>query len=321
MKKILVLGGTMFVGRAMAEKLSANREYELTLFNRGKSNANLFPSIRQIHGNRETDDILQVCDQHWDCVIDFSGYYPVSFEKLLTSLKGKVNRYIFISTISVYDLDKFGGNLVKETDPIHPCFNEKKISKLPDAYGEKKAEMERILQKEDWLDKIIFRPSFIYGKYDWTERLYYWLYRAKFFDRILMPQDFSLSLTYADDLVAGIIAAIETDAHQSMYNTITHEVSLREVVKTTAHLLNRRVEFIDADNSLLEKNDVDLSVFPLFVPMNLQIEGNKWLQDFSVSPTEFTTAISETINYHDAIGWQAPKAGLSIEKEKEILGV
>ena len=173
MKKILVLGGTMFVGRALVEKLRLMPEYEITLFNRGKSNADLFADVNQLHGNRETDDILQVCKQHWDCVIDFSGYYPVTFEKLLNDLKGKVGRYIFISTISVYDLAKFADRPITEADEIHGCTEEQKISKLPDAYGEKKAEMERILHAQDWLDKIILRPSFIYGKYDWTERFYY----------------------------------------------------------------------------------------------------------------------------------------------------
>ena len=86
MKKVLVLGGTMFVGRALVEKLRLIPEYEITLFNRGKSNADLFADVNQLHGNRETDDILQVCNQHWDCVIDFSGYYPVTFEKLLNAL-------------------------------------------------------------------------------------------------------------------------------------------------------------------------------------------------------------------------------------------
>ena len=163
----------MFVGRALVEKLRLMPEYELTLFNRGKSNADLFADVNQLHGNRETDDILQVCKQHWDCVIDFSGYYPVTFEKLLNDLKGKVGRYIFISTISVYDLANFADRPISEVDEILGCTEEQKISKLPDAYGEKKAEMERILHEQDWLDKIILRPSFIYGKYDWTERFYY----------------------------------------------------------------------------------------------------------------------------------------------------
>lgn len=324
MKSILVLGGTMFVGRALVEKLIAIPGYEITLFNRGKSNANLFPGVKQIHGNRETDDILQICNQHWDCIIDFSGYYPVSFEKLLVALKGKVSRYIFISTISVYDLEKFVGRTVTEADEIHSCTQAQKISKLPDAYGEKKAEMERILLQQDGLDKIILRPSFIYGRYDWTERFYYWLYRAKFFDQMLMPKDFNLCLTYADDLANGILKAIETKQHQTVYNTISQpDTSLLEVVTTATALLHRKIEFTEASEALVEKNQIHSSVFPLFVPFHLNIEGTQWLRltDFSVAPADFKTTVADTIQYHDSLGWTVPKAGLSPEKEKEILGI
>ena len=322
MKTILVLGGTMFVGRALVEKLRLLPEYEITLFNRGKSNADLFADINQLHGYRETDDILQVCNQHWDCVIDFSGYYPITFEKLLNDLKGKVGRYIFISTISVYDLAKFADRPITEADEIHGCTEEQKISKLPDAYGAKKAEMERILLAQDWLDKIILRPSFIYGKYDWTERFYYWLFRAKFSSQVLMPEDYSLALTYADDLVAGIINAIEVKKHNTVYNIISqNNVSLRQVVNTAAAKLNRAVEFIDAHESLLEKNDLDTSAFPLFVPLNLTIDGSYWLRDFSVTPVDFTATIEATNQYHDSMGWTNPKAGVSVEIEKKILGV
>ena len=234
MKKILVLGGTMFVGRALVEKLCLLPEYEITLFNRGKSNAGLFPDLKQLHGNRETDDILQVCNQHWDCVIDFSGYYPFTFEKLLNSLKARVGRYIFISTISVYDLSKFENRAITEADEILNCTEEQKTSKLPDAYGEKKAEMERILHAQDWLDKIILRPSFIYGRFDWTERFYYWLYRAKFFDRLLMPPDFLLSLTYADDLANRILNAICTPKAHHPKGTKFHFLTYHHL-RTSQH--------------------------------------------------------------------------------------
>jgi 2'-hydroxyisoflavone reductase len=322
MKKILVLGGTMFVGRALVERLLSIPAYEVTLFNRGKSNADLFTDVKQLHGNRETDDILQICYQHWDCIIDFSGYYPVTFEKLLHSLKGKVDRYIFISTISVYDLNKFENLAITEAEEILGCTEEQKISKLPDAYGEKKAEMERILLAQTWLDKIILRPSFIYGKYDWTERFYYWLYRAKFFDSLLMPEDFNLSLTYADDLIAGILNAIEAKTHSTVYNTVSqNNVSLRQVVNTAATLLNRTVSFSDAPASLHEEKGIHTSIFPLFVPLNLDIESKKWLRDFSITPVNLSAAVKATIQYHDTIGWSIPKSGLSVEQEKNILGV
>lgn len=321
-KTILILGGTMFVGRLVVEKLKALPQYDITLFNRGQSNAGLFDDVKQLHGNRETGDLQTITGRQWDCIIDFSGYYPLTFQKLLNDLKGKVNRYIFISTISVYDLEKFINTTITEQTPILACTDEQKRSKLPDAYGEKKAEMERILLSQDWLDKIILRPSFIYGPYDWTERFYYWLYRAKFFNKMLIPDHFNLSLTYAHDLAAAVVNAIEAEKHQIVYNTIsTANTSLRQVVDMAAAQLGRRVETVNANEALLEKGDIHASPFPLYVPFNLDIEGTNWLNDFALQPTGIETGIQQTIAYHDGLGWPVPKAGLAPDKEKAVLGV
>lgn len=320
MKKVLILGGTMFVGRALVEKLIQLNLQDVTLFNRGKSNAGMFAEVKQIHGNRETEDIQKVLNQHWDVVIDFSGYYPQTFEALLQNFSGNVGRYIFISTISVYDLSKQPLEIVREADEILACSHEQKTSKLPDAYGEKKAEMERLLLQQTGMETIILRPSFIYGKYDWTHRFYYWLYRANFFDKILMPADYKLSLTYADDLANALINAIDGSATQKIYNAISqHNVSLRDVVKIASVSLGRSVTFVDAAEEMFAKQEIHSGEFPLFVPFNLNIEGSKWLQDFSVTPSAFADTVKQTIDFYRSEGWQVPAAGLSIEQEKEIL--
>ena len=80
-KKILIIGGTAFVGRVLLEHLLQLGGYEITLFNRGKTNAGLFSGVSQIHGNRETDDIKLLANKNWDVVIDFCGYYPLSLQK------------------------------------------------------------------------------------------------------------------------------------------------------------------------------------------------------------------------------------------------
>ena len=137
-----------------------------------------------------------------------------------------------------------------------------------------------------------------------------------------MPEDYSLSLTYADDLATGILNAIEVKTNNTVYNTISqNNVSLRQVVNTAAAKFNRAVEFIDAHESLLEKNDLDTSAFPLFVPFNLTIDVSNWLRDFSVTPVDFAATIEATIQYHDSMDWTNPKAGVSVEIEKKFLGV
>ncbi|MDB5284954.1 MAG: NAD-dependent epimerase/dehydratase family protein [Bacteroidota bacterium] len=321
MKKILVLGGTMFVGRALVERLKAMPEYDLTLFNRGKSNTELFKDVKQIHGNRETEEVDKICDQHWDCIIDFSAYYPVTFEKLIGQLKGKVGRYIFISTISVFDIGKFPDRPIVEEDETFACSDAQKTSKLPDAYGEKKAEMERTLLGQDWLDKIIFRPSFIYGKFDWTERFYYWLYRAKFSDKILTPQgNFNFSLSNADDLTEALLLAIEIPKHQTIYNAISQtKTSLRHVIAITAKAINRQVEIVDMSPADLEKHGIKQSEFPLLVPVNFEVSDKKWNNDFPFQRGDMATTLTEMLDHKSKEGFPKPKVGLDFEKEQQVI--
>ena len=103
MKKILIFGGTQFIGRRLVELLLENGEYDLTLFNRGKSMPDLFPNVKKILGNRRNEDINQLKDGEWDVVIDVSNYHPYPLQRAVDILKDKVKRYIYISTVSVYD--------------------------------------------------------------------------------------------------------------------------------------------------------------------------------------------------------------------------
>lgn len=321
-KRILILGGTMFAGRALVERLMNDNRYVLTLFNRGKSNCGIFPSVTQMHGNRETDDILQVCDQHWDVVIDFSGYYPKTFAQLLDRMSGKVGRYIFISTISVFSFGDGDVQHIGEEDETLSCAEEQMISPLPDAYGEKKAEMERILLTHPELDPLILRPSFIYGRYDWTDRFYYWLYRAKQQHKILLPEPKLLSLTYVEDLVNGILSAIEVEKHLPFYNAITHtNVRLDKVMEFVATHQNRTIEFTPFTEAMFEEYAFDGSEFPLALPFDLHVEGIRWLKDLGLSPTPLNDTLLESIQYFDRMHWPQPKTGLTLSREAEIISL
>ena len=133
----------MFIGRAIVEQLLLIDHCDITLYNRGKSNIELFPAVSRIIGDREQDDYQSISNRWWDIVVDCSGYYPKSFIRLLAAMDGKVGRYIFISTISVFDLGGAGMTLIDETYPTMNCHEEDAISSLPAGYGVKKSAMEQ----------------------------------------------------------------------------------------------------------------------------------------------------------------------------------
>jgi 2'-hydroxyisoflavone reductase len=322
MKQVLILGGTNFIGRVLVEKLVGNNEYELTLFNRGKRNADLFSDVNKIQGDRETDEYKKITSHYWDYIIDCSGYYPITFNKLLHALKDKVGRYVFISTISVFDLGKAIGQTIDENTHILSCTNEQKTSALPDAYGEKKAEMERILHMHDWLDKIILRPSLVYGKYDFTDRFYYWLWRSKFLDKIMLPNGGvdSVSITYVNDLADLAIAALNIGEHNTTYNAVTHDVTFSELVSTANKEFKTSPQLIHTPS----ENIVNAGIQPwqdiaLWMGGNLSVSNKKVLTDFGITFSPFEDTVRDTAKYYESLNWPACKYGLSVEKEMQFL--
>ena len=98
--KILIIGGTIFVGRHLAQT-ALERGHEITLFNRGQHSPDLFPEVKKLRGDRDGDlDIL--LGHTWDAVIDTCGYVPRIVGASARLLSSLVDHYTFVSTISVY---------------------------------------------------------------------------------------------------------------------------------------------------------------------------------------------------------------------------
>jgi 2'-hydroxyisoflavone reductase len=326
MKKILILGGTGFVGRILTENLIASGNNPV-LFNRGKRNPGLFPELRLIKGDRLTDDIKLVANENWDVVIDFSCMFPDNLEEIINMLKGKIGRYIFISTMSVYPMDdpEFWKNPVNEDARTLECTTEQR--KNPDVnstYGEKKAECERILLSRDDLDFIIFRPGLIYGRYDYTDRFYYWLYRAKAVSKILMPDNGKerFTATHSEDFAKLIESAITVDKHNNLYNAVTHSpVTLRYYVQEATSLHDKKPELINAGMEFIENEKlVPWNDLPAWVgSMDLCADNSRTVKDFPVKFLSFEDSLNSCIDYYSSLNWPVPKAGISIEKEKELV--
>ena len=326
MKKILILGGTGFVGRILTENLVEKGEAPV-LFNRGKRNPGIFEGLKKIRGDRLTGDIKKIYGSSWDVVVDFSCMQPDNLEEISGNLTGKTGRYIFISTASVYPMDdnELWKSPVKEDSRILDCTPEQR--KNPDvisAYGEKKAECERILLDKPQIDPVIFRPGLIYGRYDPTDRFYYWLYRAKKSGKILLPDGGNGRFTaaHSEDFADLIMTAIYAESHNTVYNAVTHSpVSLRDYTVQSAALLGRNPEFVNAEIKFLEENNVQpWGDLPVWTGGNeLILDNSAVLRDFPVKFRSFTDSLNSSIAYYSKLGWIAPKACLSMERESELI--
>ncbi|MEA2664809.1 MAG: hypothetical protein QOI11_1753, partial [Candidatus Eremiobacteraeota bacterium] len=97
-----MLGGTVFLGRHVVESLLA-RGHEVTLFHRGQRGADLFPQLERVLGDRASDLGRLPEGARWDAVVDTSGYVPGVVTTSASALRERADRYVFISTIGVYD--------------------------------------------------------------------------------------------------------------------------------------------------------------------------------------------------------------------------
>jgi 2'-hydroxyisoflavone reductase len=207
--KLLVLGGTRFLGRAVVEEALA-RGHELTLFNRGTTNAKLFPEVERLHGDR-TDDLSALEGRAWDAVIDPSGYVPADVRRSAELLRDS-GRYVFVSSISVY------ADFTKAWDESGP------LSELGDGsadelasdfsnYGALKVLCEQEVERVFGDRALIVRPGLIVGPHDPTGRFTYWPQRLRRGGEILAPGPPERTSQFIDvrDLAEWIVTTTERE--------------------------------------------------------------------------------------------------------------
>lgn len=322
MEKILILGGTQFIGRTLVEHLQKSNMYDITLFNRQQTCKDLFPSIKKIKGDRETDDVSQIAQQQWDYVIDVSCYYPDSLARVLTALKGTLKKYILISTCSVYDDTENQTELSDETAEILDCTAEQSTDRTNESYGQRKAECERILQSSPH-KHLILRPALVYGKYDHTDRLYYWLHLVKKKSKIILPDagERVFSLTYVHDLVQTIIYGLETSL-TGVYNVIsTPKTSIQQIVHSAAKQLETTFETLNTSPKFLHENNIRQWVdMPLWLDCDHYTYSNEKLKiDTNIQLTNLEQGLQETIVYYETLNWHEPIFGMSETMRLQLL--
>ncbi len=198
--RLLILGGTRFLGRHLVEA-AQTRGHEVTLFNRGQSEPDLFPELNQLRGDRQ-GDLSALGTAGWDAVIDTSGYTPSAVSASARVLSGRTNHYTFISTISAYREPLVSGS--DESVPLHlPPLDASDVVG-PETYGPLKAGAEAALQETFNGTSLIIRPGLIVGPYDPTDRFTYWPSRLARGGEVLAPgsPDRQVQLIDVRDLAA-----------------------------------------------------------------------------------------------------------------------
>jgi len=318
--KLLVLGGTKFLGRAAVE-VALGRGHEVTLFNRGGTNPELFPEAEKLRGDRE-HDLSALEGRTWDAVIDPSGYVPQVVRRSAEALAESAGHYLFISSISVYD-DFSEPN--DEESPLEELADDKPADRLLEDYsnyGALKVLCERAVAETIPDHHALVRPGLIVGPHDPTGRFTYWPHRIARGGEVLVPGPPERTVQFVDarDLGSWLIDLAERKTGGS-FNAINEGVSWQALVETCRDVAGADAHFTYVDGDYLAEQGVgEWMELPL------------WLQDpeaAGMHVTDVSRAIGAGLVFRpltDTVRGTLDEAettdaaGMAPEREVEILG-
>ncbi len=192
--RILILGGTGFIGPNQVQ-YALDRGHSVTLFNRGVTNAGLFPSVPRLVGDRNLPDGHKALESGtWDVVIDNPTANPKWVRDAGTALRGRTKHYIFVSTISVFSDNSAP---IDENGPLLPPSD---IDAAYDArqYGQNKVRSEAEARTQFGENLTIVRPGLIVGPGDLSDRFSYWPVRIDRGGEVLAPGTPNDPVQYVD---------------------------------------------------------------------------------------------------------------------------
>lgn len=332
--KILVIGGTRFVGRHFVTAAVA-RGHELTLLNRGKHAADAFADVETIRGDRFSD-LAKLAGRRWDVVLDTCGLLPRAVKASAEALRDAVDVYVYVSSQSVYaDVSRPG---VDESSPTETLTDEQigKANAIDPAtasaagygelYGGLKALCEGVAEEVMPGRVLVLRPGLIVGPYDYTDRFTYWVARVARGGEVLAPGRAKRHVQFIDarDLGEWTVRMIE-NKQVGVYNCngLPGVVTMGSLLDKCKAVSGSDAEFTWVDEAFLAREEVAAwSELPLWLP-----ESEERLKGFMFVSVDKAVEAGLTFRpLRDTIGdtlkslTSGPlKAGLDPEKERRLL--
>jgi 2'-hydroxyisoflavone reductase len=252
--RLLVLGGTRFLGRHLVEAALA-RGHEPTLFNRGRTAPGLFAGLEQLHGERD-GDLAALRGRRWDAVVDTCGYLPRLVRRSAQALRDSVGRYLFVSSISVYADSSAAGQDEQSPRARLPSVD---CEDIPGHYGALKAACEDEVQRLFGERAILLRPGLIVGPFDPTGRFTYWVQRVARGGTVLAPPSPAYPVQFIDarDLAAWALDLLE-QRQSGAFNASGPAAPLTfgAFLDQCRHALRSTAEFVWPGSDFLDRHEV-----------------------------------------------------------------
>lgn len=329
-KRILILGGTRFIGPHQV-KYAVDRGHEVSIFTRGRTQPpfyhETFDRIEQLTGDRN-DDLSALEGREWDAVIDNSASVPRWVRDSAGLLADRAERYLFVSSISAYaDFETVG---ITEDYPVAQLEDPTVDEVTGETYGGMKALCEEAARDAFGEDAIIVRPGLIIGPGDNTDRWTYWPVRIDRSGEVLAPNspDDPVQNIDARDLAEWIVRLVEEPGHGGTYNATSPVRPFGEMLGTVRETLGSDATFTWVSSAFMAEHDV--------APWG---EMTNWVAPEGESAGMLRVSVDAAVRHgltfrpltdtaRDTLDWwntlpeerrAAPLAGLPAEKETEVL--
>ncbi len=209
--QILFIGGTRFVGRAMAAE-ALRRDHRVDLFHRGHTGADALPGARHLLGDR-MQDLSALAEGRWDATVDVCGYRPGEIGRLAAALQGRGGHHAFVSSVSVYadDIAAHSDERARRTDTAVLQGRDPALVPIDaESYGPLKVLCEDAVLAEH-SGALILRPTYVIGPHDPTQRFAEWVRRIAAGGEVDAPEprDEPIQVIDARDLAAFAVDALE----------------------------------------------------------------------------------------------------------------
>jgi nucleoside-diphosphate-sugar epimerase len=242
--RILVLGGTAFVGRAIVED-ALRSGAEVTLFGRGRTGTELFPGVSRLTGDRDTGDYTALADGRWDAVVDVSGYVPRHVGQAMDALGGRAGRYLFISSHAVYQKTEHNADPTENAPRRVPLRDTEWLA--GDNYGRLKVACEDDVLARYGDQATIVRPGKVAGPHDWQEGLTYWVRRAARGGPVAVPTDPAQPVQVIDSRdLARLVVQLIADDRPGAFHAVgpADPVTLGGLIQTCARVAGTQVGIV-----------------------------------------------------------------------------
>ena len=316
--RVLILGGTQFLGRYIAETLLA-AGHAVSVLNRGVTPDALPAQVERLRGDRDAGPpgLQALMGQTWDACVDVSGYTPRQVRASAEALRSNVKRYVFISAVSVYGDPK--ERPVRETHPRMAPAGEHVLDVNGETYGALKVACEDIVQQVYGDRATLLRPQVIAGPHDPSGRYSWWVQRAGRGGEMLAPGDGSDHLQVIDvrDVAHFVASVVERDLAGTFNLAGPRFTWARFITMLGAP----SIVWVDAPT--LRAAALSFNELPLFRP---ERGARSSLMDVSneralAAGLELTEPEATLRDVRESVRGRAPAAALSPEREAELIEI